>query len=90
MESIRYGPYRHTNTRIFAQMFITQTKYLQEAIVGIAYPVKKKDEENDEGENKNLMQSLRKLIMGKFDDKKNEFYEWSQAIHDEVLKIMNK
>ena len=82
--------FRHSNTRTFAQMVFTSTKDLQEAIVGIAYPVKKKDEENDEGENKNLMQSLRKLIMGKFDDKKNEFYEWSQAIHDEVLKIMNK
>ena len=70
-------------------MVFTRAKDLQEAIVGIAYPTKKKDDENDEIENKDLMQSLRKLIMGKFDDKKNEFYEWSQAIHDEVSKIMH-
>ena len=59
---------------------------LQEAIIGIAYPFKKKSENEDgvEGQ-EDLVESLRKLIMGKFDNKKNEFYEWSQTIHDEVV-----
>ena len=32
-----------------------------------------------------LAESLRKLIVEKFDGKKSEFYEWSQTIHDEVI-----
>ena len=64
---------------------------LEEAIVGIAYQRKKKTENNDEDEeNENLVESLRKLILGKFDDKKSEFYEWSQTILDEVGLAMDK
>ena len=64
---------------------------LEEAIMGIAYPRKKKTENKDEGEKKeDLVESLRNLILGKFDDKKSEFYEWSQTIHDEVGLVMNK
>ena len=64
---------------------------LEEAIVGISYQRKKKTEKKDEDENKeNLVESLRKLILGKFDDKKSEFYEWSQNILDEVCLVMDK
>ena len=64
---------------------------LEEAIVGIAYQRKKKTENKDEGENKHdLAESLRKLILGKFDDKKSEFYEWSQTILDEVGLVVDK
>ena len=28
--------------------------------------------------------------MGKFDEKKDEFYKWSQTIHDEVGSVMKK
>ena len=58
---------------------------LEEAIVGIAYQRKKKTENKDEDKKKeDLVESLQKLILGKFDDKKSEFYEWSQTILDEV------
>ena len=54
------------------------------------YPIKKKVENNNEVRNEeDLVQSLIKLIMGRFDDKKNEFYEWSQTIHDEVGFVMD-
>ena len=59
---------------------------LQEAIMGIAYPIRKKVDKNEEVKNEeDLVQSLRKLILERFEDKKNEFYEWSQTIHDEVV-----
>ena len=32
-----------------------------------------------------LGESLRKLIMEKFDGKRGEFFEWSQTILDEVV-----
>ena len=64
---------------------------LEEAIMGIAYPRRKKTENRNENENKeDLVESLRKLILGKFDDKKGEFYEWSQTIHDEVDLVIDK
>ena len=64
---------------------------LEEAIVGIAYQRKKKTENNDEDETQeHLDESLRKLILGKFDDKKSEFYEWSQTILDEVGLAIDK
>ena len=64
---------------------------LEEAIMGIAYPRRKKTENRDEDENnEDLVESLRKLILGKFDDKKSEFYEWSQNIHDEVGSVIDK
>ena len=64
---------------------------LEEAIMEMAYPRKKKTENKDEGEKKeDLVESLRKLILGKFNDKKSEFYEWSQTIHDEVGLVMDK
>ena len=31
-----------------------------------------------------LVESLRKLIMGKFENENDEFYKWSRSIHDEV------
>ena len=64
---------------------------LEEAIVGIAYQRKKKPENKDEDEKKDdLVESLRKLILGKFDDKKSEFYEWSQTILDEVSLVTDQ
>ena len=64
---------------------------LEEAIVGIAYQRKKKTENKDEDEkNEDLVESLRKLILEKFDDKKSEFYEWSQTILDEVGLVVDK
>ena len=60
---------------------------LQEAIMGIAYPFKREENSNEDGEN--LVESLRNLIMGRFDNKKSEFYEWSQTIHDEVVSTIN-
>ena len=60
---------------------------LEEAIIGIAYPRIKKNESGD-GENESkedLVDSLKKLIMGKFDEKHNEFYEWSRSLHNEVF-----
>ena len=57
---------------------------LESAIFGISYPRKKnKTEKTDDGQ-VDLIEELRKLIIGKFDDDKNAFYEWSQTIHDEV------
>ena len=64
---------------------------LEEAIMGILYPRRKKTENRDEDENKeDLVESLRKLILGKFGDKKDEFYKWSQNIHDEVHLVIDK
>ena len=62
---------------------------LMEAIIGLAYPMEMRKEAKGEAEsNENLVDSLRKLIMGKFDDKSNEFYEWSRTIHAEVVKAV--
>ena len=73
------------------QMWNFGAEDLEEAIVGIAYQRKKKTENKDEDENKeDLVESLRKLILGKFDDKKSEFYEWSQTILDEVGLVVDK
>ena len=60
---------------------------LEDAIIGISYPRMKKSDNKDGASDSqdDLVESLRKLIMGRFDDKKNEFYEWSQTIHDEVV-----
>ena len=55
--------------------------------MGIAYPFKREENSNEDGEN--LVESLRKLIMGRFDNKKSEFYEWSQTVHDEVVSSTN-
>ena len=67
------------------QMWNFGAEDLEEVIMGIAYQRKKKTENNDEDENKeDLVDSLRKLILGKFDHKKIEFYEWSQTVLDEV------
>ena len=58
---------------------------LEEAVIGITYQRKKKTENKDGDERQeDLVDSLRKLILGKFDDKKSEFYEWSKTILDEV------
>ena len=57
---------------------------LESAIIGIAYPRKQKKPDEETGDKINLIVELRKLIMGKFGDDKNAFYEWSQTIHDEV------
>ena len=57
---------------------------LESAIIGIAYPRKKKKIDEETEDKINLIEELRKLIMGKFDDDKNAFYEWSQTVHEEV------
>ena len=31
-----------------------------------------------------LVEALRKLIMGKFENENDEFYKWSRSIHEEV------
>ena len=60
---------------------------LETALIRMAYPrqqktcARKGDEENDE----DLTNSLRKMIMGKFDGQTDRFYKWSQTIHDEVV-----
>merc|ERR1712062_153609 len=60
---------------------------LQEAIMGIAYPFTKDSENNNRVEgDENLVESLRKLIMGKFENENDEFYKWSRSIHDETMK----
>ena len=63
---------------------------LENAIMKMAYP-RKKPSASDETENgDNLIDSLENLIMGKFDEKKDEFYKWSQTIHQEVRVIHKK
>ena len=71
------------------RMVYTLVEDLQEAIMGIAYPFTKDSEHDNsvDGE-ENLVESLRKLIMGKFENENNEFYEWSRTIHDEVVTIV--
>ena len=62
---------------------------LKEAFIEIAYPPKRKTENVDQVENKeDLVDSLRKLILGKFDEKIDEFFIWSRRIHDEVSSSM--
>ena len=60
---------------------------LETAFIRITYPRKKKmTEKNAEGGNKDdLVESFRKLIMEKFDEKREDFFKWSQTIHDEVF-----
>ena len=55
---------------------------LELALVRIVYPKKKNDKES-KGKI-SLIEELRKLIMEKFYDDKNQFYEWSQTVHEEV------
>ena len=57
---------------------------LEAALNKILYPRKNNKTEKCNKSQMNLIEELRKLIMGKFDDDKNAFYEWSQTIHDEV------
>ena len=64
---------------------------LESVIMGIAFQRKNTNKNigNDEDEtNAELGESLRKLIMEKFDNKKTEFYEWAQTIHDEVILVI--
>ena len=65
------------------EIFDTLKTDLKEAIIGIAYPVRKKAQADKE-DGENLVESLRKLILEKFENNHNEFYEWSRTIHDEV------
>ena len=51
-------------------------------IIGIAYPIEKNDEVEDK---EDLVQSLRTLIMGRFEDKHFEFFEWSRTMHKQVI-----
>ena len=77
-------------TPLYSFLEIVSTLYedLQDAIIGIAYPIRKKDETKDHVENKeDLIESLRKLILGKFEDDHNQFYEWSRTIHNEVKVV---
>ena len=58
-------------------------------IIGITYPIKKKDEKNDEVENnEDLVESLRKLILGRFEDKDYEFFKWSRTMHEQVASVI--
>jgi len=66
------------------QMWNFGEKDLKEAIIEISYPTKKNSEEND------LVESLRKLILGKFKDKEFEFYQWSRKIYDEPRENIPK
>ena len=46
---------------------------------------------NDDVDNKDdLVDSLRKLIMEKFEDEHLEFYQWSRTMHDEVVLVIDK
>ena len=69
--------------------FYTLGEDLEEALIAILYPRKTKTE-NEEEQKEDLVDSLRKLILGKFDEKRDEFYKWSQTIHDEVRSVMKK
>ena len=61
---------------------------LEDALIAILYPRKKKTENKDEVDHKeDLVESLRKLILGRFDEKMDEFYKWSQTIHYEVVAV---
>ena len=61
---------------------------LEEALIAIVYPRKKKTENKNEVEHKeDLAGSLRELILGRFVEKKDEFYKWSQTIHYEVVAV---
>ena len=57
---------------------------LELAIMKVSYPRKKSKIEKNDDSQIDLIEELRKLILGKFGDDKNAFYEWSQTIHDEV------
>ena len=60
------------------------TEDLESALIRITYPRRKqKNDKKAEGKN-GLIEDLRKLIMEKFDNDKNKFYEWSQTVHEEV------
>ena len=56
---------------------------LELALIRIAYP-RKNSKADKKGDKLSLTDELRKLIMDKFGDDKNAFYEWSQKIHEEV------
>ena len=56
---------------------------LESALIGIVYP-RKKNKVDGEVTEISLNHQLRKLIMEKFGDDKNAFYEWSQTVHEEV------
>ena len=71
--------------------FYILSEDLEEALIAILYPRKNKNENKDDAEQKeDLVDSLKKLILGKFDEKRDEFYKWSQTIHDEVGSVMKK
>ena len=65
--------------------FYTLGEDLEEALVAIVYPRKKTENKDKVEQKEDLVDSLRKLILGKFDEKKDEFYKWSQTIHYEVV-----
>ena len=60
------------------------TEDLESALNKIVYPRKKKKTDQKSEAKISLIEELRKLIMEKFNDDKNKFYEWSQTVHDEV------
>ena len=57
---------------------------LESALTRVAYPRNKKKIGNETEDKISLKEELGKLIMEKFDGDKNAFYEWSQAVHEEV------
>ena len=60
------------------------TEDLESALNKIVYPRQKKKTDQKSEAKISLIEELRKLIMEKFNDDKNKFYEWSQTVHDEV------
>ena len=59
-------------------------------IIGITYPIKKNDEKNEVENNEDLVESLRKLILGRFEDKDYEFFKWSRTMHEQVVLVIEK
>ena len=57
---------------------------LELAIMKVSHPRKKTKTEKIDDDQACLIEALRKLIMGKFGDDKNAFYDWSQTIHEQV------
>ena len=60
---------------------------LESAIIGIAYPRKNNIVDKNAEDKLSLVDEMRKLIIDKFGDDKNAFYEWSQKVHEEVSHI---
>ena len=54
--------------------------HLETAIMGLAYPRKKEQSER--------VKALTDLIMGKFDQDRSAFFDWSAKIHQELIETL--